>query len=154
MILYVQGWKEGNLPEPHDNERLDTERNEPDEPEQSARPHDHAPGRGPYVLGTPRGHTNPRVASLEANLLSDGLEEVEDLADIALFGLEEAGQPPALVAEAHVEHGLQRHTDPWVGVLGLRGRGSNSLNHRGRRFLGGQGRALAGTPSLVVECDA
>mgnify|MGYP001485257063 CR=1 FL=1 len=44
MILYVQSWKEGNLPEPHDNERLDSERNEPDEPEQSARPLERVPG--------------------------------------------------------------------------------------------------------------
>ena len=36
----------------------------------------------------------------------DGLQDVEGLADVPVLGLEELGQPPALVGEPHVQHGL------------------------------------------------
>lgn len=51
------------------------------------------------------------------------LDGVERRADVAVFGLEEAGQPPAFVAEAHGQHGRQRLHQTGVGFWRGRGRG-------------------------------
>merc|ERR1719410_2325928 len=69
-------------------------------------------------------------------LLLDGLQDVQDLANVAILGLQERGQPSALVGEAHVCHGLESHLDPGVSVshLGLSW-GDLSLHSRGRGCL-------------------
>merc|ERR1719410_530317 len=69
-------------------------------------------------------------------LLLDRLQDVQDLADVAILGLQEGGQPSALVGEAHVCHGLECHLNPGVSVshLGLSW-GDLSLRSRGRGCL-------------------
>ena len=52
------------------------------------------------------------------NLFLDWLEDVEYLANVSILGLQEGGEPAAIVSEAHVHHGLERHLDPGVGVGG------------------------------------
>merc|ERR1719410_2361119 len=69
-------------------------------------------------------------------LLLDRLQDVQDLADVAILGLQEGGQPSALVGEAHVCRGLECHLDPGVSVSHLRlGWGDLSLRSRGRGCL-------------------
>merc|ERR1719410_962239 len=69
-------------------------------------------------------------------LLLDRLQDVQDLADVAILGLQEGGQPSALVGEAHVCHGLECHLDPGVSVSHLRlGWGDLSLRSWGRGCL-------------------
>ena len=48
------------------------------------------------------------------SLLLDGLQNVQDLPDVAILSLQERGQPAALVGEAHVCHGLECHLNPNV----------------------------------------
>merc|ERR1719410_501674 len=69
-------------------------------------------------------------------LLLDRLQNVQDLAYVAILGLQKRGQPAALVGEAHVCHGLESHLDPGVSVshLGL-GWCDLSLRSRGRGCL-------------------
>merc|ERR1719468_287538 len=69
-------------------------------------------------------------------LLLDGLQDVQHLPDVAILGLQERGEPSALVGEAHVGHGLERHLDPGVRVSYLdRSRGDLSLYSGGRGCL-------------------
>merc|ERR1719410_2699158 len=69
-------------------------------------------------------------------LLLDRLQNVQDLADVAILGLQKRGQPAALIGEAHVGHGLECHLDSGVSVshLGLDW-GDLSLRSRGRGCL-------------------
>merc|ERR1711962_1329817 len=55
---------------------------------------------------------------LVLELLPDRLEDIEHLADVAVLGHKQAGQPASLVGESHVHHGLQSNLD-----LGIRVRG-------------------------------
>merc|ERR1719383_250915 len=71
-------------------------------------------------------------------LLPHGLEDVQHLPDVAVLGLEAAGEPAALVAESHVDHRLQRNLDLRVGVrnLGRSGRRSCGCCWRSFNSLG------------------
>merc|ERR1712170_78099 len=79
---------------------------------------------------------NPWYGIISPFLLLDRLQNVQDLPDVAILGLQERGQPASLVGEAHVGHGLKRNLDPGVSVSHLSlGWCDLSLRSRGRGCL-------------------
>jgi hypothetical protein len=47
-----------------------------------------------------------------------GLECVENSSNVASLGLQQAGQPPTVVGESHVHHGLEGNLDLGIGMEG------------------------------------